>query len=357
VLVVVRKTRRFWSVVLILLPILAAAGCLGIRNLESSGDTARQITVGVSNGYIGNGWRTQMIDDIEKQAELYKSKGWIKELIVQNAGNDVNNQISQIRNLIEKKVDLLLINPNSQNELNPVIEEAYRKGIRVIAFDQAVTSPYALNVVINQKEWGARQAEWLCEQLQGQGKIVIIGGLASNPANIDRIKGMKEVLARYPNIKVLAEGNGDWDHIVARRVMADILASYTDIDGVLTQDAMSLGVVKAYQAADKPIPVITGETRVVFLRKWKQLKDSGQFSSYGQNNPPGIGATALGIGVRLVEGKQWRAAPPDHTFHYWVKTHVTNANLEEELQKLKDKPDTYFNDEWLSESEMDNLFQ
>jgi ribose transport system substrate-binding protein len=214
-----------------------------------------------------------------------------------------------------------------------------------------------LNVVINQKEWGARQAEWLCKQLQGKGKIVIIGGLASNPANIDRIKGMEEVLARYPGIKVLAEGNGNWDHIAARRVMADMLASYTDIDGVLTQDAMSLGVVNAYEAADKPIPVITGETRVVFLRKWKQLKDSGSFTSYAQNNPPGIGATALAIGVRLVDGKQWKVSPVDHTFHYMVKTRVINGNLEDELLKLKVKPDTYFNDEWLPDNEVDHLFQ
>ncbi|MDB4865817.1 MAG: hypothetical protein JWR03_150 [Cohnella sp.] len=353
----VRANRRFWSILLIVLLILAGTGWIGIRNLESASVTVRQITVGVSNGYIGNGWRTQMIEDIEKQAEFYKSKGWIKEVIVQNAGTDVNNQISQIRNLIDKKVDLLLINPNSQNALNPVIEEAYRKGIRVIAFDQAVTSSFALNVVINQKEWGARQAEWLCEQLHGKGKIVIIGGLASNPANIDRLKGMREVLARYPHIKVLAEGNGNWDHIVARRVMADMLASYTDIDGVLTQDAMSLGVVNAYAAADKPLPVVTGETRVAFLRKWKQLEHSGPFSSYAQNNPPGIGATALSIGVRLVQGKQWRAPLTHHTFNYSVKTHVTNLNLEEELQKLKDKPDTYFNDEWLPESEMANLFE
>ncbi|MDZ7837315.1 MAG: substrate-binding domain-containing protein [Actinomycetota bacterium] len=55
--------------------------------------------------------------------------------------------MSQIRLLINSGVDLLLINPNSQSALNPVIEEAVEKGILVINFDQNVTSEESYQVV------------------------------------------------------------------------------------------------------------------------------------------------------------------------------------------------------------------
>lgn len=314
------------------------------------------VTVGVSNGYIGNAWRTQMIENLEQQAAIYKSMGLIDDMFVQNAGTDINNQISQIRNMIQKKVDLLLINPNSETELNPVIEEAYKAGIQVIVFDQAVSSPYAINVVVNQWDWGARQAEWLCKELDGHGNIVIINGLLDHPANIERLKGMEDVLERYPEIHVMTQAEGKWDQITARQAMSDLLVAYSNIDGVLVQDSMPFGVLRAYESANKPLPIITGETTTVFLREWKRLKDTENFSSFAQNNPPGIGVTALGIGVRLVQEKEWKTPLKDNTFYYAIKTTVTNENLEEELEKLRDKPDTYIYDEWLTEEQLDALF-
>ena len=86
--------------------------------------------IGVSNGYIGNGWRTQMIDSIEDISAYYKGQGVIEDVIIQNAGLDVNAQIAQIRNMINAGVDCLLIDPNSETALNPVIEEAVARDTR-----------------------------------------------------------------------------------------------------------------------------------------------------------------------------------------------------------------------------------
>lgn len=223
--------------------------------------------IGVSNGYIGNGWRTQMIDSIEKLGEYYKGQGLVKEIIIQNAGVDVNNQIAQIRNLINSDVDLLMIDPNSETALSPVIEEAYEAGIPVIAFDAPVMSDKALNVVIDQVAWGKNLAQWLVDELGGEGDIVIVSGIAGHPANVNRLKGMAEVLEANPGINVLTEVNGNWDQASAQQAMSNLIASYPEIDGVLTQDGMALGVVNAYEAAGKDMPVITGETMMGFIKK------------------------------------------------------------------------------------------
>ena len=59
---------------------------------------------------------------------------------------DVTAQIAAIRNMINRGFDVIIINPNSQTALNPVIEEAVEQGIIVIVVDQEVTAPNAINV-------------------------------------------------------------------------------------------------------------------------------------------------------------------------------------------------------------------
>lgn len=313
--------------------------------------------IGVSNGYIGNGWRTQMLDSIEDLAAFYKGQGIIEDVIIQNAGLDVSAQIAQIRNMINAGVDCLLIDPNSETALNPVIEEAVAQGILVIAIDQPVTSESAYNVVIDQVQWGKNLAQWMVDQLGGQGDIVIVEGLAGHPANVNRMRGMEEVLAANPGVNVLTKVNGNWDQASAQQVMSDLLATYPKLDGVLTQDGMALGVVNAFEAGGRDIPVVTGELMMGFVKKWKELKDAGSFSTYGQNNPPGIGATGLGIAVRLLQGKTFKDGVLDGmTYYYPVSDHVKNDNFDTYYDKYKDKPDAYFIDEWLSEEDLDALF-
>ena len=139
--------------------------------------------------------------------------------------------------------------------------------------------------------------------------------------------------------------------------MSDLLAAYPNIDGVLTQDGMALGVVNAFEAAGRDIPVVTGELMMGFVQKWNELKPSG-FSTYGQNNPPGIGATALGIAVRLLMGKELNDGVLDGmNYFYAVSDHVKNDNFDSYYDTYQFKPDAYFIDEWLTEEQLDALFK
>lgn len=341
--------RRLFAGAMLMMILIAALTGLG-------GCSESRIVIGVSNGYVGNNWRNQMLEDLLAQFELYKEQGLVDELIVKNAGLDVDDQIEQIRSLIELDVDLLMIDPNDEEKLNGVIEEAYKKGIPVIAFDQPVSSPYAINVVIDQQLWGERLAEWLCEELGGQGNIVMIDGLSGHPANENRLIGNWRVLDKYPGIRVIAEENANWDQVDAQKVMTELIHEYPKIDGVLTQDGMAQGVVKAFIEAGLEIPPMTGETFVGFLRVWKELKDNQGFETFAMNNPPGISATALGIAVRICNGCELKPLK-SNTYYYPVRDILTNDNFEEYFEKHKDKPGAYFVDEWLTEDELDLLFE
>jgi ribose transport system substrate-binding protein len=279
--------------------------------------------VGLSNGPFTHSWRVQMAESLQKQFDVYRERGWASKLIVQNAGPDVNTQIAQIRNLIASKVDLLLVNPNSATALNPVLKEAVDAKIVVIVYDQPVKVPNGvLNVYMNQEYWQGPVTEWLCEELNGKGNIVYISGIADQPGNIARDKAAMDVLAKYPGINLLAKANGNWDQAAAQQVMTDLLGSFPNIDGVLTQDGMTLGIIRAFQAA-------------------------------------GAICTSLGIGLRLLRGKELKPdafAEPNTIWTHPVLS-VDNSNIDKIYDQYKDWADSYYVNTWYSEEQIDALFK
>lgn len=326
---------------------------------EAKGGAAKGFVVGLSNGPFTHSWRVQMAESLQQQFEAYREKGWVSKLIVQNAGPDVNTQIAQIRNLIASKVNLILINPNSATALTPVIKEAQAAGILCIIYDQPIANTPCLNVYMNQDWWMGPVTEWLCKAVNGKGNIVYISGIADQPGNIARDQSADKVLAKYPGVKVLAKANGNWDQAAAQQVMTDLIGSFPNIDGVLTQDGMTLGILRAFEAAGRKAPPVSGETQVAFIKEWKKMKDASGYSTFGVENSPGAVCTSLGIGVRLLQGKKLKADVFASPNTIWTKPvlFVDDKNIDEVYNKYKDVADSYYVNTWYSEAQIDALFQ
>jgi ribose transport system substrate-binding protein len=321
--------------------------------------------VGISNGFVGSEWRTQMLDNIKDVVEDLKKGGITVELVVQSADVDVQGQIQQVRNLINAKVDGIIINPNSQTGLNQVIKEATDAGIKVIVVDQEVTAPTAVNVAIDQRAWAKDKMDWLAKALGGKGNVVVINGIDGHPANEAREAGIADSLKSYPNIKVLNTANGDWDHAKAQQVLSSILASQPNIDGVFTQDGMGQGVLRALIAAKpKAMPVVSGEAYVGYMKLWTDIKkDYPSFKSYGLANPPGVGASGLRVLLNMMQGKSLKdgvlAGAAKNTIFVPIPARVDDNSMAKTLSSLlgQKKADTYTMDGYLNQAQANALFK
>ena len=171
----------------------------------------KKITIGVSNAFVDSEWRTQFVQDAKDLNDKLVAAGIANDLIVESVDTDTTGQIQQVRDLMNKGVDVIVIDSGSQSALDPVIKEAKDAGIIVIAVDQEISSPGAINVVIDQNQWAVLSMQWLADQLGGKGNIVIVNGIAGSPGNEIRYTGVKSVLAKYPDIKVLNVVNANWD--------------------------------------------------------------------------------------------------------------------------------------------------
>jgi ABC-type sugar transport system substrate-binding protein len=92
----------------------AAAAMFAANSLSvSTGQAAEKkppFVIGVSNDSVANPFRVQMINEIKYYAS--KHPELIKELIILNAGEDTNKQISDVQDLISRGVDAIVLSPH-----------------------------------------------------------------------------------------------------------------------------------------------------------------------------------------------------------------------------------------------------
>jgi ribose transport system substrate-binding protein len=320
-------------------------------------------TIGISNPFISSEYRTQMIAELIEVNKEYMDQGITTELVIESADTDVAGQIQQLQNLINKGVDAILVNPGDVNGLNATLEEAVAKGIIVISVDQEIGAKGVYNVGIDQKEWAKTSAKWLAEKLGGKGNIVQIEGFPGHPANVARMNGVAEVLAGYPDIKVLATDTGKWDEATGQQVMSNFLASFPTLDGYWTQDGMAIGALQAVMAANPAkYPVVVGEGRCQFINLWAEvLETNPDFETIAVANPPGVSPTGLRIAVNMLMGKQVDESKLTGEygamFTLPVPIVVTKDNFQDAVAICADKPDAYLLDGIMTDKEVQQFFK
>jgi ribose transport system substrate-binding protein len=356
------KYAALLMILVLSIPLLAACGG-GTSGGGGGSSNKGPFTIGVSNGFVGSEWRTQMISDLQTANAEYMKQGLTKDLVVESANVDVQGQIQQVQNLINKGVNAIIIDPNSQTGLNAVLKKAKDAGIVVISVDQEISAPEAVNVVIDQTEWARMSARWLVQKLNGKGNVVVINGIAGHPANEARYNGVKEVFGQNPGIKVLNVVNANWDQATGQQKMADLLASQPNIDGVWSQDGMAQGALQALITANPAKwPVMVGEARAGYLQLWHQvLQTHPNFTSYGVVNPPGAAVSGLRVALQLLQGKQFKDGALkgqfNNTVYVPIPGYVDQNNYAQQYDTVKDKPGSYTLDGYISDSDAQAFFK
>ena len=234
----------------------AAASFSALGAAPALAQDAEPYVIYLSNNFLGNDWRQQMV----RVAEASVAKGPLEgrvDLRVENVENTVQAQINSLNNIIREAPDAILIDAGSDAALNPTIQRACEAGILVISFDQTVTEPCALAMSSDWAMIPTVLAEWMVEQLGGEGKVIVDRGLAGAPISAQLQEGYMAVLAEHPGIEVVGEYNGDYALGAEQAGVAALLAANPEVDGILTQ-GYGQGAMQALADAGRPMVPVTG---------------------------------------------------------------------------------------------------
>ncbi|WHH60372.1 substrate-binding domain-containing protein [Petroclostridium sp. X23] len=302
--------------------------------------------IAFSNSYVGNSWRSESVKIFDSYAEQLKQAGEVSEYYSSSSGNDPQAQINEIRNLMSKGYDAILVNAASPTALAPVLEEAVDRGIVIVAFDNTVDSDKIYNVNTDQVEFGRIAAKWLMDQIGGEGNILMISGIEGTTVSRDRVQGYNEVLDEHPNVKVLQMGYGKWDDAATSVVINNMLAAHKSkgIVGILTEGGGENAIFEALKQhnIDPSTVPMTGEMTNGFFRHMKE--DGVKGIAVGQ--PPYLSAASIDVALKALKGEQ---------VDKLTLIPIPNATYEEvEKYYAPGQPDNFFVD-WTDKDNKYNL--
>ena len=171
--------------------------------------------------------------------------------------DDVGQQKALVREALAVRPDAVVLNPADDVKMQEDLARIADAGIPVALFINRMSGPALTFVGSDDVAVGQRVATALFEGLGGKGRVVGLEGPPSAPTSRDRVRGLHETLARFPNIELLGLSVGYLQQEPAELAMAALLARHPAIDGVWTaNDLMALGALDALGEAGRTAKVV-----------------------------------------------------------------------------------------------------
>ena len=208
----------------------------------------QEYTIGFSQCVGSDKWRKTMLDEIRRELSFHPN---IK-LIYEDAGGNSEKQVAQVKSLLKKKIDLLIISPNEAEPLTPIVEKTFSGGIPVIVIDRKISSNfYTAYVGADNFEIGRMAGEYIANRLNKKGNIIEITGLAGSSPAIERDRGFKTAIKKYPSIQIKKQISGNWLNTKAEEEVNRFKEIFNGTDAIFAHnDQMALGAYKALKKND-----------------------------------------------------------------------------------------------------------
>ena len=224
---------------------------LALSLMFASGVALADMKIGVSMSQFDDTWLTYLRESMDKKAKSYPDG---VQLQFEDARSDVVKQLSQVESFISQKVDAIVVNPVDTAATKKITEAAVKAGIPLVYVnrrpDDLNLPKGVVTVASNDLEAGEMQMQYLADKMGGKGDIVILLGDLANNSTTNRTKGVKEVLAKYPNIKIEQEQSGTWLRDKGMTLVNDWLTQGRKFDAVVSNnDEMAIGAAMALQQA------------------------------------------------------------------------------------------------------------
>lgn len=275
--------KKLLALLLALLMVLSLAACAGSSDSSkddssssSSSDSSKDASSDTSSDsdrdtvVIGASFNSLMNDVFTVSQTLMQT--WAKEpledddpyidLTIVVADGDTTKQISDVKDLINKGCDAILIDPVDSTAVEPAIQACKDAGIPCVTYNRPLSDDVKTRpdceVRIGAYEQGYDTAK-ACFQLMNDDGIkditlILVNGETRDDNSVQRALGVHAACEEF-GVKVAAELPCDWDPTVAAELLPAALQGNPDTNCVyVATDGMLSGVQSALEDINKWAP-------------------------------------------------------------------------------------------------------
>jgi ribose transport system substrate-binding protein len=306
---------------------MVAAGCGdsggGAKGGAEAGASAAtkkdHYTFVVSNNFLGNDYRPELLRVAELTAKLPPFKDRVTLKIVQSQPTAAA-QLADLNNIIREKPDAIMLVPPDPTSVNPAIKRACAAGIVVVNVDQSATEPCTWTVALDFYKASHVVGEWMADQLGGKGSVFVDSGLAGPDIAKANEEGFIDGLkSAGPDITIAGKYAGEFSNAPSQQAVSSLLVGHRDVAGIHNQGYCS-PVSNALENANlKPLPV----TCFAYNGEIQHCASGGRQCALITGAPTGI-QIAMKTALDVLDGK---ANPPkDKVIPNPTAIYVTNAD-------------------------------
>lgn len=206
--------------------------------------------------------------EMEKGARKAETEFGI-ELIVRTGAKEtsIEQQISIIEELINNKVDAIVIAPGSSTELIPVLKKAQDNKIKIVNIDNRLDKEMSSKIglvdvpfiSVDNEEGAYKSAGYISSKITKPTKVAIIEGIRGADNAEQRKNGAERAFKENKNIELVASETANWKIDEAQVVTANIFSKYPDIGAIFcANDMMALGAIQYLESSKKSNVLLAG---------------------------------------------------------------------------------------------------
>jgi ribose transport system substrate-binding protein len=252
------------------------------------------------------------------------------ELVWNSANLDVATQASQVDSFINQGVDAIIVVPVQADSLAPQVASAKEKGIPLVPVNAALDSTdIAGNVQPDDVAAGEQEMQMMVEAIGGKGNIVILQGPLGQSGELQRTEGINNVLAKNPEIKVLAMDTANWKRDEAVNKMKNWISGFGDqINGVVAEnDDMGLGALQALKESGRTVPIVG----IDGIEDGLNAVKSGEFIGTSLQNGTVELSAGLAVANALAKGEDVNKEP------VYIMPAITQENVDVAIEHVVTK--------------------
>ncbi len=260
---------------------------------------ADKLKVGVSFQEMNNEYFVVMNEALQEAVDSIGG-----ELYVTDAAHDVVKQFNDIEDLVSRDIDILILNPTDTEGVRNAVEYAKEAGVVVVSVDAQAAGPLDAFVGSKNYDAGVLSCKALAEEIDGKGDVAILDGIPVVPI-LERVRGCKDALAEYADIKLVDTQNGKQDRTIAMGVTENMLQSNPNLKGIFSvNDGGAMGVLAAIEASGKDITLtsVDGSPEAI-----DAILEGTAFKATAAQYPRD--QVRIGFGIALA--KYWGATVPE----------------------------------------------
>ncbi|ANS42436.1 sugar ABC transporter substrate-binding protein [Serratia inhibens] len=283
-------------------------------------------TIGVSMAYFDQNFLTIIRHSIDKEA---KARGITVQF--EDARGDVGRQTDQVQSFISAGVDAIIVDPVNSAGTPAITKLVTKAGIPLVYVNRTPGDSKLPSGVVfvgsDEKESGTLQMEELARLANYKGNVAIMIGNLTDAGALQRTKDVEQVVAKYPNMKVVQKQSANYSRSEGMDLMMNWVTNGEPIDIVAANnDEMAIGAIMALQQAGKrDSKVLIGG--IDATPDGLKALSSGKMQVTVFQDAVGQGKASVDVAQRMIKGEKLEP-------YYWIPFElVTPATMQKFVAK------------------------